>query len=57
MKENIKEIIKIENATQRAITYMLYGMRKQLLTKYYDTNEMQEISNFIYENCIDGIRI
>ena len=90
-----KEIIKIENATQRAITYMLYGMRKQLfwdgnkrtstiaankimiengagiikvpdeklerfnelLTKYYDTNEMQEISNFIYENCIDGIRI
>ena len=29
----------------------------ELLTKYYDTNEMQEISNFIYENCIDGIRI
>ena len=95
VEENIKEIIKIENATQRAITYMLYGMRKQLfwdgnkrtstiaankimiengagiikvpdeklerfnelLTKYYDTNEMQEISNFIYENCIDGIRI
>ena len=95
VEEDIKEIIKIENATQRAITYMLYGMRKQLfwdgnkrtstiaankimiengagiikvpdeklerfnelLTKYYDTNEMQEISNFIYENCIDGIRI
>ena len=95
VEENIKEIIKIENATQRAITYMLYGMRKQLfwdgnkrtstiaankimiengagiikvpdeklerfnelLTKYYDTNEMLEISNFIYENCIDGIRI
>lgn len=95
VEEDIKKIIKIENATQRAITYMLYGMRKQLfwdgnkrtstiaankimiengagiikvpdeklerfnelLTKYYDTNEMQEISNFIYENCIDGIRI
>ena len=95
VEENIKEIIKIENVTQRAITYMLYGMRKQLfwdgnkrtstiaankimiengagiikvpdeklerfnelLTKYYDTNEIQEISNFIYENCIDGIRI
>ena len=95
VEEDIKEIIKIENATQRAITYMLYGMRKQLfwdgnkrtstiaankimiengagiikvpdeklerfnelLTKYYDTNELQEISNFIYENCIDGIRI
>lgn len=95
VEEDIKEIIKIENSTQRAITYMLYGMRKQLfwdgnkrtstiaankimiengagiikvpdeklerfnelLTKYYDTNEMQEISNFIYENCIDGIRI
>lgn len=95
VEKNIEQILKIENATQRAITYMLYGMRSQLfwdgnkrtstivankimiengagiikvpdeklekfnelLTKYYNSNDMQNISSFIYENCIDGIKI
>lgn len=95
IEKNIENILKIENATQRAITYMLYGMRSQLfwdgnkrtstivankimiengagiikvpdeklekfnelLTEYYNSNDMQNISNFIYENCIDGIII
>ena len=95
LEKNIKDILKIENATQRAITYMLYGMRSQLfwdgnkrtstivankimiengagiikvpdeklekfnelLTEYYNSNDMQKISDFIYENCIDGIII
>ena len=30
------DILKIENATQRAIEYMLYGMRKQL---FWDGNK------------------
>jgi len=93
VKEEIKEILKIENATERAIEYMLYGMRKQLfwdgnkrtsticankimvengvgiikvpdnkieqfntlLTEFYNTNNKDEIKNFIYDNCIDGI--
>ena len=95
VEKNIKDILKIENATQRAITYMLYGMRSQLfwdgnkrtstivankimiengagiikvpdeklekfnelLTEYYNSNDVKNISNFIYENCIDGIII
>lgn len=93
VKKEINNISMIENKTQRAITYMLYGMRKQLfwdgnkrtstivankimiengagiikvpdtkleefnvlLTKYYNTNNMEEIEQFIFENCIDGI--
>ena len=92
-QKEIDEILKIENETQRAITYMLYGMRKQLfwdgnkrtstiaankimiasgagiikvpdnkleefntlLTEFYNTNEMEKISKFLYENCIVGI--
>lgn len=92
---DISKIIQIENVTQRAITYMLYGMRKQLfwdgnkrtstiaankimiengagiikipdnrleefntlLTEYYNTNNMEKISKFIYDNCIDGLII
>lgn len=95
VEKNIDNILKIENATERAITYMLYGMRSQLfwdgnkrtstivanrimiengagiikvpdeklekfnelLTEYYNSNDIQNISNFIYENCIDGIII
>lgn len=95
VEKDIEQILRIENATQRAITYMLYGMRSQLfwdgnkrtstivankimiengagiikvpdeklekfnelLTKYYNSNDMQNISSFIYENCIDGIKI
>lgn len=94
-QKEIDEILKIENETQRAITYMLYGMRKQLfwdgnkrtstisankimiasgagiikvpdnkleefntlLTEFYNNNEMDKISKFIYENCIDGINM
>lgn len=94
-QKEIDEILKIENETQRAITYMLYGMRKQLfwdgnkrtstiaankimiasgagiikvpdnkleefntlLTEFYNTNEMEKISKFIYENCINGINM
>lgn len=95
VEKEINDILKIENATERAITYMLYGMRSQLfwdgnkrtstiaankimisngagiikvpdnkleefnklLTEFYDTNDMKKISKFIYENCIDGIRM
>lgn len=95
VNQEIEEILKIENITERAITYMLYGMRKQLfwdgnkrtstisankimiqngkgiikvpdnkleefnklLSEYYSTNNMEEIKEFIYENCIDGILI
>ena len=35
-QKEIDEILKIENETQRAITYMLYGMRKQL---FWDGNK------------------
>ena len=95
VEKEINDILKIENATERAITYMLYGMRSQLfwdgnkrtstiaankimisngagiikvpdnkleefnklLTEFYNTNGMKKISKFIYENCIDGIRM
>ena len=95
VEKNIENIFKIENATQKAITYMLYAMRSQLfwdgnkrtstivankimiengagiikvpdekleefnqlLTEYYNSNDMKKISDFIYENCIDGIII
>ncbi len=93
VESRIKEITKIENSTERAIEYMLYGMRAQLfwdgnkrtsticankimiqngagiikvpdtklqefntlLSKFYETNENNQIKQFIYENCIDGI--
>lgn len=29
----------------------------KLLTEFYNTNNMTKISKFIYENCIDGIRM
>lgn len=95
VEKEIDDILKIKNATERAITYMLYGMRSQLfwdgnkrtstiaankimisngagiikvpdnkleefnklLTEFYNTNNMTKISKFIYENCIDGIRM
>ena len=95
VEKEINDILKIENATERAITYMLYGMRSQLfwdgnkrtstiaankimiangvgiikvpdnkleefnklLTEFYNTNDMTKISKFIYENCIDVIRM
>ncbi len=95
VESEIEEILSIENVTQRAITYMLYGMRRQLfwdgnkrtstivankimiengvgiikvpdnkleefnilLTEFYNTNDMKKISEFIFDNCIDGIKI
>ena len=91
--KEIENIIKIKNATERAIEYMLYGMRKQLfwdgnkrtsticankimiengcgiikvpdtklqefntlLSEFYTTNNKENIKNFIFNNCIDGI--
>jgi len=93
VKQELDEILKIENPTKRAIKYMLWGMRKQLfwdgnkrtstiiankimiengcgiiivkeehvlefnrlLTEFYNTNEEEKITNFIYENCIFGL--
>ena len=92
-RQEIENILEITNATDRAIEYMLYGMRSQLfwdgnkrtstiaankimiengagiikvpdnkleefnilLTKFYDENDKEEIKQFIYQNCIDGI--
>jgi len=86
--------LNIESATERAIEYMLYGMRSQLfwdgnkrtsticankimiengagiikisdsdlvqfnslLSEFYETNNKKEIKEFIYDNCIDGIK-
>ena len=36
VKKQIKQILQIENATQRAIEYMLYGMKSQL---FWDGNK------------------
>ena len=93
IKEKLTEISKIENATERAISLMLYCMRsqmfldgnkrtamlaanhemiingcgiisipidrqiqfKKLLIDYYQTNDMEEIKQFVYDECIDGI--
>lgn len=92
-EEVLKELNKIENATERAIEIMAYTMRSQLfwdgnkrtamlfanhemikngtgiitipvdikdefgekLIKYYETSDMDELKQFIYEKCIDGI--
>lgn len=89
-----KQIKQIKNATERAIEYMLYGMRMQLfwdgnkrtsticankimiengagiikipdsrleefnvlLSEFYSTNNNLKIKEFIYQNCIDGIK-
>lgn len=94
VKKEIEEILKIENSTERAIEYMLFGMRKQLfwdgnkrtstivankimiengagiikvsddnleefnkiLSEFYDTSDNKKIKEFIYNNCIDGIK-
>jgi len=94
INKEIEEILKIENPTERAIEYMLYGMRKQLfwdgnkrtstivankimiengagiikvpdehleefnklLSDFYNTNNNDNIKEFLYQNCIDGIK-
>ena len=93
VEERIKEICKIENTTERAIEYMLYGMKAQLfwdgnkrtstivankimiengngiikvpenkleefnilLSKYYTDDYKDDIKQFLFNNCIDGI--
>lgn len=93
VKNEILQILKIENPTERSIEYMLYGMRNQLfwdgnkrtsticankimiengcgiikvpdnkleeitvlLSEFYTTNQKEQIKQFIYDNCIDGI--
>ena len=92
--KDIEKISNIENITERAIEYMLYGMRAQLfwdgnkrtsticanaimikngkgiikvsdknlkefnelLSEYYTTNKKDKLKQFIYNNCIDGIK-
>lgn len=94
IEKHMNEISKIENATDRALTMMLYLMRTQpfydgnkrtammvgnqimiqngvgiisipikhqekfrdMLIKFYETNDMSGIKSFIYDNCIDGIQ-
>jgi len=93
VNKEIEQILKIKNPTERAIEYMLYGMRAQLfwdgnkrtsticankimiengcgiikvpdnkleqfmvlLSNFYSTNNKEEIKQFIFDNCIDGI--
>ena len=93
IKEQMGEINQIENPTDRALTMMLYLVRKQMfldgnkrtsmlagnhvmisngcgiisipielqptftkmLIEFYESNDMEEIKHFLYENCIDGI--
>ena len=87
------DILKIGSTTERDITLMLWGMRKQifidgnkrtsmmiankemivndsgiisipnekiksfyeLLIAFYETNDIEEIKDFVYNNCIDGL--
>ena len=94
IEERLKELSKIENATERAIEIMCYLMRSQIfwdgnkrtamlfansemirngagiisvpvdlrtefgsrLIKYYETNDINEFKQWIYSNCIDGIK-
>ena len=93
IKEELEELLKIENETERAITIMLWAMRRQMfldgnkrtamlfankimidngcgiiqipvrkqgiffekLVKFYETKEMEDLKNWIYENAIDGM--
>lgn len=95
IKEELEELLKIKNETERAITIMLWGMRRQMfidgnkrtsmlfankimidngcgiitianelqayfftkLINYYETNDMEELKLWIYNNCIDGINL
>jgi prophage maintenance system killer protein len=93
ISQEIENINRIENVTERAITLMLYSMRTQmfidgnkrtsmlagnhimisngagiisvplehqkefrkLLIKFYESNHMGKIKEFIYTECIDGM--
>ena len=47
MISNVKGIISIPIEYQRDFT--------GLLVKYYETGEMLKITDFVYDNCIDGM--
>lgn len=93
IKEELEEHLKISNPTERAITIMLWAMRRQIfldgnkrtsmifankimidegcgiiqipitkqaeffnqLISFYETNDMTELKQWIYDECIDGI--
>lgn len=93
IKEELEEIMRINSPTDRALTLLLYIVRKQMfldgnertsmlagnhvmishgcgiisipiehqrtftgmLIDFYESNRMDEIKQFLYENCIDGI--
>lgn len=93
VRNEMTDILKIKSKTEKAITLMLWGMRRQifidgnkrtsmmiankemirhgcgiisipneriksfydLLIGFYETNDMEKIKNFVYENCIDGL--
>jgi len=95
IKEELGEVLKLQGKTDKAITIMLYLMRKQmfldgnkrtamltgnhvmvtngvgiisvpievqvrfteLLVQYYESNDMKEIKQFVYDYCIDGIAL
>ena len=95
IKEELEELLKIENETERAITIMLWAMRRQMfldgnkrtamlfankimidngcgiiqipvrkqgvffekLVRFYETNEMEDLKNWIYENAIEGMEL
>ena len=93
VRNEMADILKMKSETEKAITLMLWGMRRQifidgnkrtsmmiankemikngcgiisipnekikpfydLLIGFYETNDMEKIKNFVYENCIDGL--
>lgn len=93
IRNEMVNILRIGSTTERAITLMLWGMRKQifidgnkrtsmmiankemiingsgiisipnekiksfykLLIAFYETNDIEEIKDFVYNNCIDGL--
>lgn len=93
VRNEMADILRMKSKTEKAITLMLWGMRRQifidgnkrtsmmmankemikhgcgiisipnekikpfydLLIRFYETNDMKKIKDFIYENCIDGL--
>lgn len=93
IKEELQDIMDIPAATDRAITLMLWSMRRQmfpdgnkrtsmlaanqvmiqngcgaisvpiekqdrfkeLLVRFYETNDMSALKTFVYDDCIDGV--
>ena len=93
IKEELADVMAISNPIDRAITLMLWSMRRQMfpdgnkrtsmlaanqvmiqngcgiisvpiehqgaftemLVRFYETNEMDALKDFVYNNCIDGV--